>query len=185
MHSPYTLDPKSGLARLSCGLMLASLALRLAAYLLLPGGVGLFHIISQIAVPALCNVLFVVIVCKGGDRAPTALILPVALGVAFFIIKAADFMWWHQLLCTLLYLLVAVLFIMTVTGRIPGKTLLTLVFALPLLFHIAEDLYNALRGAPHMDARAWLLEGSVLCIMAALLCLTLALSPRDDAQIDR
>lgn len=98
--------------------------------------------------------------------------LSVFLGVLFFIIKAQGFAHaWHTILCTLLYLLVFILYTITALGVASSLLPQKLVFALPLAFHIAQDLFfpePAFLAAP-------LPELSVLCIMGALLAATFAL----------
>ena len=69
-------------------------------------------------------------------------VLPVLLGVVFFIIKSLTFeSKIHMVLCVLLYLVVAVLYTGTVTGSIGTKWLLPPLFGLPFIYHVfVEDL---------------------------------------------
>ncbi|MEG1923947.1 MAG: hypothetical protein RR307_05770 [Clostridia bacterium] len=52
---------------------------------------------------------------------------------------------------------------------------MTLVFALPLAFHIVEDLINAFTILKNMSFINWLPELSVILIMSSLLFITLAI----------
>ena len=93
-----------------------------------------FFAATQIALPLACNLLFILLVLTLGRRALWTTVLPVLLGVVFFIIKSFTFdSILHTILCILLYLLVAVLYTGTVFGRIRTKWLLVPLFGLPLL----------------------------------------------------
>ena len=67
-----------------------------------------FFAATQIALPLACNLLFILLVLTLGRRALWTTVLPVLLGVVFFIIKSFTFdSVLHTILCILLYLLVA------------------------------------------------------------------------------
>ena len=102
------------------------------------------------------------------------LLAALALGVTFFILKATTFTPLHRFLCTALYLGVLALFGGTVLGLLPTKKLLYPLFGLPLLVHlfIEDPPKYVFSGVPVWD---WLPEISVLCIMAGLLTLSIAL----------
>lgn len=161
---------KNWLCYLACGLMLLSAALRLGHFIPRWGETGWFMLATQLFVPLLANVVFCYGALKKGGYLIT--VLSVFLGVLFFIIKAQGFEHaWHTILCTLLYLLVFILYTITALGVVSSLLPQKLVFALPLAFHIAQDLFfpePAFLAAP-------LPELSVLCIMGALLAATFAL----------
>ena len=138
-------------------------------------------IYTQIALPVLCNVLFIVIVLYMGKRLFSLTAIPVLLGVVFFIIKALGFdNILHTVLCILLYLVVAMLYTGTVFGVIRTKWLLVPLFGLPFLYHIlVEDRNTLLANEKAMSLAEWLPEISVLCIMLALLLITFAMKKRD------
>jgi hypothetical protein len=93
----------------------------------------------------------------------------------FFAAKALTFpSLIHTVLCLCLYALVAALYTATVTGRVPTQKLLWLLFGLPMLYHIFVEDRQKL-GWPLHD---WLPELSVLCCMASLLCISLAMRKR-------
>ena len=83
-----------------------------------------------------------------------------------------------NLLCILLYLLVAVLYTGTVFGRIRTKWLLVPLFGLPLLYHIFVEDLNAMRSANPPSFDAGMQEVSVLCIMLSLLLLSIAMKKK-------
>ncbi|MEA5059099.1 MAG: hypothetical protein VB049_03550 [Candidatus Pelethousia sp.] len=118
-----------------------------------------------------CAIYAYAMLAKGG-RLYLLTVLAVFFGVLFFIIKAQNFAYaWHTALCTLLYLLVFMLYILTALGVLPSLLPQKLVLGLPLAFHIGQDL---LFPSANM-ATSVLLEFSVLCIMSALLSGTFAL----------
>lgn len=174
MRVGYMVDPRRRLAWLSAGFMIAAAVLRLVWWGLWPeeaAGAGLW---TQLALPVGACLLFAASILLLGRRALWVSAFPAFLGVLFFILKAQNFVWWHRLLCTILYLAVAVLYGLTAFG-FPIRKLLLPLFGLPLAFHLlVEDLF--LRG-PDYTAGQWLQEISVLCIMASLLAASAAMEP--------
>ncbi len=110
--------------------------------------------------------------------------LPVALGVIFFAVKAFTFATViHTVLCLILYGSVLVLYSLTVFHVIPTKYLLYPLFGLPLLYHIfVEDMQIYILADPRPPYFEWLPEISVLCIMAALLSLSIAMRRKEKQQ---
>lgn len=126
----------------------------------------------QFFLPLLSCLIYCFAVLAKGGRLYLLTILSVFFGVVFFIVKAQGFAFvWHTALCTLLYLLVFMLYILTALGVLPSLLPQKLVFGLPLAFHIAQDI---LFPSANM-ASSPLPELSVLCVMAALLSGTFAL----------
>lgn len=137
-----------------------------------------FFAASQIGLPLVCNLLFILFILLLGGRAFWTTSLPVILGVVFFIIKSFTFdSWLHTVLCILLYMLVAVLYSATAFGIIRTKWLLVPLFGLPFVYHIAVEDAAALRAGTVTFA-AGMQEVSVLCIMLALLFTALAMKKR-------
>jgi len=169
----YRIDPRGTLPRLSAAFMAISLVLRVLWAVLWPHNAAGSALWTHTVLPVSSAAAFIVIIFRFCRKDLRLTAVPVFLGVAFFIIKAGSFVWWHQLLCTLLYLLVAALYSLTVFGILPTQKLLIPLFGLPLAFHLfIEDLIiNRTRYAP----ADWVAESSVLLIMAALLCLSLAM----------
>ncbi|MCF2664591.1 prepilin peptidase [Oscillibacter valericigenes] len=134
---------------------------------------GLFWF--QIVLPLLANVSFEIILFRDGRDRLYRTAVPVWLGCVFFAVKALGFpSMIHTILCLCLYALVAFLFTATVTGYVGTQKLLWPLFGLPMLYHIfVEDTQKV--GWPLHD---WLPELSVLCCMAALLCLSLAMKKK-------
>lgn len=139
-----------------------------------------FFAATQIALPLMCNILFILCLVLLGKRTLWLTSVPVILGVVFFIIKSFTFeSWIHTVLCILLYLLVAVLYTGTVFGIIRTKWLLVPLFGLPFLYHVfVEDLAALRDTANPVTLSAGLREISVLCVMLALLFTAIAMKKK-------
>ena len=133
-------------------------------------------LVTQILLPMASCVLFIVLLLACGRHNLPLTIIPVLLGCVFFVFRAVSSLGTvHMILCLCLYAVVAVLYTLTVTGYIPTKKPLWILFAAALCWHVfAEDLPALIRGMP---LRAFLPEASVLCILAALLLTTLSIVP--------
>lgn len=137
-----------------------------------------FFAATQIALPLVCNLLFILCLMLLGRRFFSATALPVLLGVVFFIVKSFSFdSWVHTVLCILLYLLVAVLYTATAFGILRTKWLLVPLFGLPFLYHIFVEDLAALSGG-ELSFAAGMQEMSVLCVMLALLCTAFAMKKK-------
>lgn len=169
----YYIEPTAKLPRLAMCFIALSMVLRCLWCFIWPEELAEKGLAVHALLPLLSCALFMVCLLLFGKRALWLSFFPAFGGVLFFMLKATGFVWWHQLLCTLLYLLVACLYGAAVFGLAPIKKLLIPLFALPLAFHIfIEDLIIKF---DRMSPADWLQEGSVLCIMAALLCVSLAM----------
>lgn len=174
--SVYWLPKLSVMVMLSLVFMLASAVLRIVWAC--GWGVSGKLFWAQVVLPLLANLTFLTTVLRDGRDRLFRTAIPVWFGCAFFALKALTFpSMLHTVLCLCLYALVLVLYTTTVTGRIPTQRLLIPLFALPLLYHVfVEDL-----------GRAWTLgallqELSVLCCMAALLCVSIAMKKKTVAE---
>ena len=126
--------------------------------------------------PLLSAVLYIAFLLLWGRRTLVPLCLPVVGGVAFFIIKAFTFASpLHTALCCVLYGGVLVLTCLTFCGILRIKYLLYPLFGLPLLVHGAMDVNELFFAAERTPLSEFPPEASVLCIMAALLCLAFAM----------
>ena len=136
---------------------------------------------TQILLPLCCNLLFALFVFIFGRRGFFLSIIPVLMGVAFFIIKSFGFeSSLHTLLCIILYLAVAIIYSGTVLGLIRTKWLLPPLFGLPFLYHIfVEDLARLRDAVNPMTLSEGLQELSVLCVMVSLFCVGMGLKKRE------
>lgn len=165
---------RGGAVYASLGFMILAAGIRLWYYLpmVMAPGMKVLHLWLPVAA---AGVFLLGFALGGGFKKPAAL-LSVAIGVIFFILKARNFEPLHQTLCTILYILVLVLFYLAVLGLLPTKKLLYPLFGLPLAYHIlVEDTKYYFFADPPVPVRQWMPEISVLCIMAALLCLSVSL----------
>lgn len=139
-----------------------------------------FFAITQILLPIAGNILFILILRFLGDKVFPLTILPMLMGVAFFVIKSLGFeSILHTVLCIVLYVLVAVLYILTAIGIIRTKWVLVPLFALPFLYHVFVEDLAALRDTANPVLFAdGMQELSVLAVMLALLFTALALKKR-------
>ncbi|MCD8088812.1 MAG: hypothetical protein LUE22_09590 [Oscillospiraceae bacterium] len=168
----YYIEPK-GTIWIAVGFMALSFGLRLAWWLVWPEDTASAGVYVHGVLPLGACVLFCLCLLYPGRMSLRASFLPALLGVLFFILKAQTFVWWHQTLCTLLHLLVAVLYGLTAFSVLPLRKLLFPLFGLPLTFHaIVLDLIVHRTVFAWPD---WFQEWSVLCIMAGLLCVAFAI----------
>lgn len=169
--------------KLSAFFMLLSMLCRLLGYWGFWANQTSDFVLTQILLPVMCNLLFVVVILYMGRRFFALSCVPVILGVVFFIIKALGFdSVIHMILCICLYLAVAIIYTATVFGVIRTKWLLAPLFGLPLLYHIFVDDLSTLRADENaMSLGEWLPEISVLCIMLSLLLICFAMKKRDFA----
>jgi len=168
-----TVRPTHPLAMTAMGFMALSLLARLVYYI--PEQLVGFNWWIYVGIPGFATVWFPIALLLWGRHTLLPTCVSVFGGVFYFIVKSFTFAhWWHTAGCICLYLAVLVLYCLTVTGIIPTKKLLYPLFGLPLAFHLfVEDVINYV--IPGASLHTWLPEISVLCIMAALLCVSVAM----------
>ncbi|MBE5784932.1 MAG: hypothetical protein E7330_03950 [Clostridiales bacterium] len=163
----YTIDGKRPLACAAALLLFTSAAVRIIWFTLTHGmGADAYTAIVHLAMPVLSGLLMGLFILKEKLKLT---FIPLFFGVAFFILKAFSFpSRLHTVLCCILYTLVFILFTLTVSGRIPTRVPLILVFVLPFLYHIFVEDMALLTSAAPPTFLAWMPEISVLLIMAGL-----------------
>lgn len=176
----FYVERKSLLVQLSVICMLLSAAFRAV------GCFGLWSdrsfMATQIVLPLVCNLLFVLLVLTLGRRALWATALPVLLGAVFFIVKSFGFASIiHTVLCVFLYLVVAVVYTGTVFGAVRTRWPLVPLFALPLVYNIFVEDIPALYRETQPSFNAGMQEMSVLFILLSLLLLSLAMKKKKPA----
>ncbi|MGM9523407.1 MAG: hypothetical protein ACI3VU_03200 [Faecousia sp.] len=170
----FTVKPNNGFAVASMLLMALSAVLRLIYYP--QKALSCPEAWLYLYLPLLSAVLFIVFLLLWGRRTLVPLCLPVAGGVAFFILKAFTFASpLHTALCCVLYGAVLVLTCLIFCGILRIKYLLYPLFALPLLVHAAMDIHELFFAAERTPLSEFPSEASALCIMASLLCLAIAM----------
>ena len=137
--------------------------------------------IMLLVLPVFCCVLMALCILLLGKKGFFLSIIPVLLGVVFFVYKALYFDNWVQtVLCILLYLVIAVIYTATVFGWIHTKWLLPPLFGLPFLYHIIMvDIPALSNTAVPVSLADGMKEMSILGMMAALFCVSMALKKRD------
>ena len=151
-----------------------------------------FFAMSQIILPVLSGLLFILSVLLLGKLAFWSTSLPVLMGVVFFVLKSLGFeSKLHMVLCVILYVVVAVLYVGTVFTLIPTKWLLVPLFALPFVYHIFVEDLPAIRDTVNpLSFADGMQEMSVLCIMLALLFISLAMkkqfpAPKEEPELPK
>lgn len=136
-----------------------------------------FFAAAQIALPLCCNLLFILCLLLFGRRAFSLTCVPVLAGIVFFIVKAFTFdSWIHTVLCLLLYIGVAALYVLAVFGSVRIKYALTPLFGAVFLYHVFVEDLAALRDAAHpVTFSAGMQEVSVLCVILSMFLTTLAM----------
>ena len=167
--------------RHSFGVQAAVILMALAVVFRVIGCWGLWndqnYLITQIALPVAAGLLFILFALLCGKKVLWITLLPVAMGVAFFILKALTFEnTVHMLLCIVLYVVILILYFCTVFAIIRTKWLLVLAFGLPFLYHIFVEDLAALRDTVNVVSfAAGMQEMSVLSIMLSLFFFSLAM----------
>lgn len=178
----YSVSRKNFFVKLAVIFMILSALCRFLGYWGFWSNQTAGFVTFQIVLPILCNLLFIVLVLYAGRRFFSLTFIPVILGVMFFVIKAFGFdSILHTILCICLYLAVAFIYTATVFGVIRTKWLLAPLFGLPLIVHIYLDRDMIAPKGQTVALAELLPEISVLCIMAALLCICVAMKRRDFA----
>ena len=134
------------------------------------------YLITQIALPIGAGLLFILFALLCGKKAIWTTILPVALGAAFFVLKALAIENTVQmLLYIVLCVVVLILYFCTVFAIIRTKWLLVLAFILPFLYHIFVIDLAAMRDSINVVTfAAGMQEMSIVCIMLGMFFYSLA-----------
>ncbi len=158
----------------------AMLFLALAVVFRLIGSIGRWedtrYLLTQVALPAFSGLLFLLCLLFAGKRAFWTTVIPVVLGVVFFIFRSMGVEGeWEMVGWIVLYVVIAVLYAMTFS--IPKlKWALAAILSLVFLYHVMLkdvprllDLENPVSFVDGME------EMSVLGAVLALLCTSLAM----------
>lgn len=126
-----------------------------------------------VLLPALSNLLMIVVILKFGRSALWLSVFPVFMGVLYFAYKlGADPRGTslpHHIAAAVLYLMIIVLWALTVLYVIKTKWILTILFMIPFIKHICMNDIPVLLGmADPVPASMWQKELSMLFMMLAL-----------------
>jgi hypothetical protein len=171
----YHIPRGSALGYLAAVWMALSLCFRVW-YLATGSGYTPLFFITQGILPIVASLLFILFLLAFSRHNLPLTIVPMLMGCVFFFFRATSLGTVHMILCMCLYVVIAALYSLTVTGYIPTKKPLWILFAAALAYHIfVEDLPALIQGG--LTVRDCLPEASVLSIMASLLCVALAIVP--------
>ena len=130
--------------------------------------------------PIFCCLLMTLCIIFFGRRCFFLSVIPVMLGVVFFVWKALYYpSWVNTVICVLFDLAVAVIYTGTVFGWIPTKWLLVPMFALPFLYRVSViDIPALSNKAEPVLFSTGMQELSILGILAGMFCVAMALRRR-------
>ena len=175
----YNVNGKNLLVRLAAVLMLLSAMFRIIGYW------GFWKTQSecfgymQILLPIVCNIAFAVMILYCGEKHFSLTLIPVLMGVVFFVVKATDMKVFPMLACVIVSVLVGVVYFATVLGIVKTKWLLTAAFGVPLIYQlIFRDGATLLAKENAMTMEEFIPELSVLCILISLLLVVFAMKKR-------
>lgn len=130
--------------------------------------------------PIFCCLLMTLCIILFGRRCFFLSVIPVMLGVVFFVWKALYYpSWVNTVICVVYNLAVAVIYTGTVFGWIPTKWLLVPMFALPFLYRVSViDIPALSNKAEPVLFSDGMQELSILGILAGMFCVAMALRRR-------
>lgn len=133
--------------------------------------------------PIFCCLLMTLCIILFGRKGFFLSVIPVMLGVVFFIWKALYYpSWVNMVICVVYNLAVAVIYTGTVFGWIPTKWLLVPMFALPFLYRVSViDIPALSNKAEPVLFSTGMQELSILGILAGMFCAVMALRKRPAA----
>ena len=168
----------------------AVLLMVLAIVFRLIGSIGRWndmdYLVTQLALPALAALLFVLFVLFFGKRAFWTTMIPVVLGVVYFIFRVMPMEGeWQKVAFIALYVVIVVLYAMTFSHPFL-KWILALILALAFAYHLAIlDLPELLKteGTPVSFVEG-MDEMSILMVILSVLSISLAMrypaGPKED-----
>ena len=133
--------------------------------------------------PIFCCLLMTLCIILFGRKGFFLSVIPVMLGMVFFIWKALYYpSWVNTVICVVYNLAVAVIYTGTVFGWIPTKWLLVPMFALPFLYRVSViDIPALSNKAEPVLFSDGMQELSILGILAGMFCVAMALRKRPAA----
>ena len=132
---------------------------------------------TQVFLPVLCALLLIVFLPVFANHGLWMTAIPIVLEAVFFILETGHIsVWWVKAVSILLYIVIAIIYTMTVFGKIPSKWPLVISIGVPLVYHLAVQDRSSLLEASSPDTLiAWMPEISAMAFVLALLLITLAL----------
>ncbi len=160
----------------------------LAAAMRIIGCYGLwgdaFFATTQIVLPVLSNLLFLLCLLFLGKKFFCLTSIPVLLGAVFCIVRAVDFVWWRMLIDIIVCLAGSVLYTAVAFGVVKSKWPLVPLFTVPVIYRIfagAALLKDTVNPISLVDG---LQELSILCAYIGLLFAAIAMKKEKEAGKD-
>ncbi|MDO4815711.1 MAG: hypothetical protein Q4A83_03790 [Bacillota bacterium] len=181
----YNVNGKSLLVRLAAVLMLLSAMFRVMGYWGFWKEQTECFGYMQILLPIVCNIAFAVMILYFGEKCFSLTLIPVLMGVAFFVVKATDMKVFPMLVCVIVSVLAGVIYLATVFGIVKTKWLLAAVIGVPLLYQlIIRDGATILAKENAMTMDEFIPELSILCILLSLLLVVFAMKKRKPEELE-
>lgn len=172
----YIVDRKNFLAKFAMALMGLSVLFRLLGYWGFWNDAESDATYTEVFLPIVCCILFIVLLELLGKAALWSTSLPVFLTAVFLILETSAIkVWWVKALSILLYVVAACIYTMTVFGKIRTKWLLIVTIGTPLVYHLAVQDRSSLYTATPTTLVQWMPEISAMCFLTALLFTALAM----------
>lgn len=173
----YVVNRKNFLVKAAVVLMALSVLFRLIGYWGFWNTPDTDATYTQVFLPIVCCLLFIVLVEMLGEAALWATSLPVLFTAVFLILETFSVTpWWMKALSILLYVAAACVYAITVFGKIRTKWLLVVTIGTPLVYHLAvQDRTTLLNAASPATLVQWMPEISAMCFLSALLFTALAM----------
>ena len=155
------------------------LLMALAIVFRLIGSIGRWedtrYLLTQVALPVFSGLLFLLCLLFLGKKAFWSTVIPVVLGVVFFIFRIMGVEnEWQMVGCIVLYVVLAVLYAMSFS--IPKlKWALAGILALAFLYHVIEDIPELMNLENPVSFVDGMQEMSVLGVMLSLFCVSIAM----------
>lgn len=137
-------------------------------------GMQNFTFYTQMLLPVLGSALYLLLLVIGGRKALWLSMIPTCMLCLFFIIHAFSFEWWRMISYILIYLVLAAVYILTVTSRPRMQWLLILLSLLPPAYQLgveARELFQSGKST----ASDWVAQLGILCLMLGMLIVSLGM----------
>lgn len=173
----YVVDRRNFLVQAAVVLMALSVLFRLIGYWGFWNNPDSDATYTEVFLPILCCILFIVLIETMGRAALWTTSVPVFLTAVFLILETFGVTpWWVKTLSILLYVVAACIYTVTVFARIRTKWLLVVTIGTPLVYHLAvQDRTTLLNASTPTTLVQWMPEISAMCFLMALLFTALAM----------
>lgn len=156
-------------AKAAAGFMVLSGLVRLGYYLFFyPEEWTAWLVVIHILLPTVAVFGLAVVFLTVSDRTLKPIIPFALMGVVFFACKALSFVPWHRTFCLCLYALAGCICLGTALGFLRKRIWMFLVFFLPFVEHVGEDIFHIVRTGAGTDWLSYMPELSVLCLMVGM-----------------